>query len=218
MTPIPPPNGIQAIVSDFIGVLTTPLTGVFTQFQEEAGIPPEALRVALDQATERTGLNPLFELECGRMTEPEFLHTLEFELEEELGRPVSMRAFTDHYWATLTHNEGLVAFLRDARAAGYRLALLTNNVQEWEPRWRPKWPIDELFETVVDSGFVGLRKPDPAIYALTLERLDLPAEACVFIDDLEPNIVAARECGLHAVHFRDTEQTIDEVRAVLQTA
>jgi putative hydrolase of the HAD superfamily len=70
----------------------------------------------------------------------------------------------------------------------------------------------------VDSAFVGLRKPDPAIYALTLERLDLPAEACVFIDDLEPNIVAARECGLHAVHFRDTEQTIDEVRTVLATA
>ena len=157
MTPIPPPNGIQAIVSDFIGVLTTPLTGVFTQFQEEVGIPPEALRVALDRATERTGLNPLFELECGRMTEADFLHTLERELEEEFGRPVSMRAFTDHYWATLVHNEGLVAFLRDARAAGYRLALLTNNVQEWEPRWRPKWPIDELFETVVDSGFVGLR-------------------------------------------------------------
>ena len=174
MTPIPPPNGIQAIVSDFIGVLTTPLTGVFTQFQEEAGIPPEALRVALDRATKRTGTNPLFELECGRMTEAEFLHTLEDELEEELGRPVSMRAFTDHYWATLTHNEGLVAFLRDARAAGYRLALLTNNVQEWEPRWRPKWPIDELFETVVDSGFVGLRKPDPAIYALTL-RAPRPA-------------------------------------------
>ena len=70
----------------------------------------------------------------------------------------------------------------------------------------------------MDSGFVGLRKPDPAIYALTLERLGLPAEACVFIDDLEHNIVAARECGLHAVHFRDTEQTIDEVRQILQRA
>ena len=55
------------------------------------------------------------------------------------------------------------------------------------------------------------------IYALTLARLDLPAEACVFIDDLEHNVVAARECGLHAVHFRDTEQTIDEVRAVLES-
>ncbi len=218
MTAIPPPNGIQAIVSDFIGVLTTPIAGVFTQFQEELGIPPEALRVALDRATERTGMNPLFELECGRMSEDQFLGSLEDELEEHLGRKVSMRAFTDHYWAGLSHNEALVAFLRDARHAGYRLALLTNNVQEWEPRWRPKWPIDELFETVVDSGFVGMRKPDPDIYALTLDRLALPANACVFIDDLEHNVVAAREVGLHAVHFRDTEQTIGEVRAVLEAS
>jgi putative hydrolase of the HAD superfamily len=217
MTAIPPPGAIQAIVSDFIGVLTTPIAGVFTQFQEEAGIPPEALRVALDRATERTGLNPLFELECGRMSEPAFLGVLEDEMEGALGRRVSMHAFTDHYWAGLSHNDGLVSFLRDARDAGYRLALLTNNVQEWEPRWRPKWPIDELFETVVDSGFVGMRKPDPEIFALTLARLDLPAGACVFIDDLEHNVVAARECGLHAVHFRDTEQAIDEVRAILET-
>jgi putative hydrolase of the HAD superfamily len=218
MTDIPPPGAIQAIVSDFIGVLTTPISGVFTQFQEEAGIPPETLRVALDRATERSGLNPLFELECGRMSEHDFLGVLEHEMEGSLGRRVSMRAFTDHYWAGLTHNDGLVSFLRDARDAGYRLALLTNNVQEWEPRWRPKWPIDELFETVVDSGFVGMRKPDPEIFALTLARLDLPAGACVFIDDLEHNVVAARECGLHAVHFRDTEQAIDEVRAILEAA
>ena len=215
---LPPPNGIRAIVSDFIGVLTTPIAGVFTQFQEEARISPDALREALDAATARTGVNPLFELECGRMAEADFLAALERELEGQLGRHVSMREFTDHYWAGLAHNEELVGFLRDARAAGYRLALLTNNVVEWEPRWRPKWPIDELFETVVDSGFVGMRKPDPAIFALTLSRLELPAEACVFIDDLEPNVVAAREVGLHAVHFRETDQAIGEVLGVLESA
>jgi putative hydrolase of the HAD superfamily len=215
---LPPPNGIRAIVSDFIGVLTTPIAGVFTQFQEEASLSPDALREALDGATARLGVNPLFELECGRMAETDFLAALERELEGQLGRHVSMREFTDHYWAGLAHNEELVGFLRDARAAGYRLALLTNNVVEWEPRWRPKWPIDELFETVVDSGFVGIRKPDPAIFALTLERLGLPAEECVFIDDLEPNVVAAREVGLHAVHFRETDQAIGEVLEVLESA
>ena len=215
---VPPPDGIRAIVSDFIGVLTTPIAGVFTQFQEEVGLTPGALREALERATRRTGVNPLFELECGRMSEPDFIGALEHELEGQLGRHVSMREFTDHYWAGLAHNEELVRFLRTARAAGYRLALLTNNVVEWEPRWRPKWPIDELFETVVDSGFVGMRKPDPAIYALTLERLGLPAGACVFIDDLEPNVLAAREVGLHAVHFRDTEQAIREVLEVMESA
>jgi putative hydrolase of the HAD superfamily len=218
MSDLPPPGRIQAIVSDFIGVLTTPIAGVFTQFQEDIGIPPEALRDALQRSAQRTGDNPLFELECGRMSENDFLTALERELEQEFGRKVSMRAFTDHYWASLSHNEDLVAFLRAARETGYRLALLTNNVQEWEPRWRPKWPIDELFETVVDSGFVGMRKPDPEIFELTLHRLELPADACVFIDDLEHNVVAAREVGLHAVHFRDTQQAIGEVRELLEAA
>jgi putative hydrolase of the HAD superfamily len=185
MTEVPPPGAIQAIVSDFIGVLTTPIAGIFTQFQEDVGVPPEALRDALQRSAQRSGDNPLFELECGRMTEKEFLRVLEGELEEEFGRPVSMRAFTDHYWSCLAHNEEVVSFLRHARGAGYRLALLTNNVVEWEPRWRPKWPIDELFETVVD---------------------------------LEPNVVAAREVGLRAVHFRDTEQALGEVLEMLEAA
>jgi putative hydrolase of the HAD superfamily len=216
MSELPPPRAIQAIVSDFIGVLTTPIAGVFTQFQEDIGIPPEALRDALQRSAQRTGDNPLFELECGRMSEGEFLRGLEDELEAEFGRRVSMRAFTDHYWDGLDHNDEVVEFLRAARGAGYRLALLTNNVQEWEPRWRRRWPIDELFETVVDSGFVGMRKPDHEIFDLTLARLGLPPRACVFIDDLEHNVVAAREVGLHAVHFRETDQAIAEVRAVLE--
>ena len=62
--------------------------------------------------------------------------------------------------------------MRELRDAGLRMALLTNNVREWEPRWRPMLPeIDEIFEVVVDSAFVGMRKPEPEIYLLTVERL-----------------------------------------------
>jgi putative hydrolase of the HAD superfamily len=93
--------------------------------------------------------------------------------------------------------------------------MLTNNVREWEPLWRTKLPVDEIFETVVDSGFVGLRKPDRAIYALVLERLALPAAECVFVDDLAVNIEAARELGFAVVHYRDTEQAIAELDALL---
>ena len=66
----------------------------------------------------------------------------------------------------------MIEFVRELRERGVRTALLTNNVREWEPLWRAKLPeVDELFELVVDSAFVGLRKPEPAIYELTLERL-----------------------------------------------
>jgi putative hydrolase of the HAD superfamily len=212
---IPAPGAVRAIISDFGGVLTTPLSAVFAGFQEKVGIPPEALRDAITAITARDGAHPLFELECGRMTEVDFMRGLEEQMSADLGHDVSMQAFTDHYWAVLEHNDAMIAFLREARDAGYRLALLTNNVVEWEPRWRPNWPIDELFEFVVDSGFVGIRKPDHRIYEMTLERLGLPAGDCVFIDDLEPNIVAAREVGMHPVHFLDTDQAIADVRAAM---
>ena len=87
--------------------------------------------------------------------------------------------------------------MAELAGAGYRMAMLTNNVREWEPIWRAKLPVDEIFETVVDSAFVGMRKPDREIYELTLERLDgIAAAECLFIDDTEVNCEAARELGM----------------------
>jgi putative hydrolase of the HAD superfamily len=76
-------------------------------------------------------------------------------------------------------------------------------------------PVDEIFEEVVDSAFVGCRKPEPRIYELTLERIGMPAEACLFVDDLGPNCEGAEALGMRAVHFRDNEQAIGEIRAAL---
>jgi putative hydrolase of the HAD superfamily len=201
---------IEAIVSDFGGVLTNPLIGSFQRYSEHAGISLEDLRAAMDAVAGELGENPLFPLERGEMTEADFLRVIG----DELGRDFS--GFPDHYWEGLSVNEPMVAFLRRARAErGVRLALLTNNVREWEPRWRAMLPIDELFEVVVDSAFVGMRKPDPRIYELTLERLGLPPAACTFVDDLEHNVEAARELGMQAVWFQDTEQAIAELEAQL---
>jgi putative hydrolase of the HAD superfamily len=98
------------------------------------------------------------------------------------------------------------------------MALLTNNVREWEPHWRAKLPdIDEIFELVVDSAFVGMRKPERGIYELTLERLDgIPAGDCLFVDDIEANCEAAADVGMHAVRFGDNEQAIAEMEAILE--
>jgi putative hydrolase of the HAD superfamily len=79
-------------------------------------------------------------------------------------------------------------------------------------------PVDEIFETIVDSAFVGCRKPERRIYELTLERIGMPAEACLFVDDLRPNIEAAEALGMNAVHFRDNAQAIGEIRAALGQA
>ena len=110
------------------------------------------------------------------------------------------------YFERLEPNREMIDFIRELRGRGLRAALLTNNVREWEPLWRAKLPeIDELFEVVVDSAFVGLRKPDPAIYdahARAARRRRSP-EDCVFVDDLDVNCEAARALGMAAVRFVD---------------
>jgi putative hydrolase of the HAD superfamily len=107
--------------------------------------------------------------------------------------------------------------MRGVKARGLRMALLTNNVREWEPLWRSMLPVDEIFELVVDSAFVGMRKPDPPIYELTLKRLggDIEATDCLFVDDVLVNVEAARDLGMATVHFQANEQAIGEIEAAL---
>jgi putative hydrolase of the HAD superfamily len=208
---------IEAIISDFGGVLTSPLVNSFLAFQESSGISLEALGTAMASAG-RDGANPLFELETGRMSEAQFLRELEQRLSAQLSREVELQGFGERYFEHLHPNQELISFMRELRGRGYRMAICTNNVREWEPLWRAKLPVDEIFDVVVDSAFVGSRKPEPRIYQLTLERLGAPAQAALFIDDTEINCDAARELGLHAVLFRSSQQTIDEVERLLAAA
>jgi epoxide hydrolase-like predicted phosphatase len=209
---------VEAVVSDFGGVLTTPLVQAFAAYQEASGISFESLGLAIARVTAQTGANPLYELETGRLTEREFVSSLERGLEAALGRAVRLEGFRDAYFDNLHPNLELIDYLGSLRERGLRLALLTNNVREWEPLWRAKLPVDDLFETVVDSAFVGVRKPDRAIYEILLERLGLPARACLLVDDLDVNCAAARELGMGAVQFRDTAQAIAEIEAALAGA
>ena len=206
---------VKAVITDFGGVLTTPLMSFFARFQDDAGVPIEALGKAMARIAQEQGFHPLYELEKGKLSEQRFVELLDGAVSAELGREVHLHGLAESYWRDLDTNDAMVAYLRDLHGRGYRLALLTNNVREWEPRWRPMVPVDELFEVVVDSAFVGMHKPDPEIYELTLQRLGLPAAACVFVDDIEVNCTAAAELGLRAVWFRDTDQATAEIDAAL---
>ncbi len=209
---------VEAVVSDFGGVLTSPLIGSFTAFEESSGISLEHLGQAMVAIGIRRGSNPLFDLELGSLSEAEFLGSLGDQLTEQLGETVALDGFGERYFANLEPNVPLIDYMRRLGERGYKLAICTNNVREWEPLWRAMLPVDEIFPVVVDSAFVGLRKPDPAIYELTLERLRVPAAAALLIDDIEVNCDAARELGMRAVHFRSTEQAIEETEAALLEA
>ena len=206
---------IRAVISDFGGVLTTPLIESFLAYQEESGVRFEDLGKAMMRVAERDGEHPLFELEKGRLTEAEFLAAIEAELSEE----VKLGSLRETYFAHLHPNEPMIRYMRELRDRGLRMALLTNNVREWEPHWRSKLPdIDDIFEVVVDSAFVGMRKPDPGIYRLTLERLGdgFRPEECVFLDDTDVNCDAAAALGMRTVRFRDADQAVAELEGILR--
>ena len=211
---------IRAVISDFGGVLTTPQLGSFLAFQDQTGIPASALGRAMQRIAESSGEHPLFELERGRLTEAEFLDLLRDELARELGHEPELHRFSEIYFEALDPNQPMIDLMRDLKGRGYRMALLTNNVREWEPLWRAMLPVDEIFEIVVDSGFVGIRKPEPEIYELAIERLGggIGAPECLFVDDVEDNIGTARELGMTAVHFRSNDQAIAEIEAALSAA
>jgi epoxide hydrolase-like predicted phosphatase len=207
---------IRAVISDFGGVLTNHLAEAFGAYQNESGISVEQLGRGMQRIAERDGEYPLYRLERGELSEAEFLDNLSWALEDELGHRPKLHRFREIYFKALRANEPMLELMRDLRGRGYRMAILTNNVREWEEHWRAMLPIDEIFELVVDSAWVGMRKPEPEIYRLTVDRLGaVEPENCLFVDDNELNIEAARDLGMRAVHFRSNEQAIPEIRAVL---
>jgi putative hydrolase of the HAD superfamily len=209
---------IKAVVSDFGGVLTSPLLDSFAAIQDSSGISLEHLGQAIFAVAEKMGVNPLYELEKGKLSEARFLDELAEQLSSQLGRSVQMQGFGEAYFEHLHPNQPMIDYMRTLRERGYRMAICTNNVREWEQRWRAMLPVDEIFELVVDSAFVGSRKPEPEIYQVTLERLGLPAQACLFVDDIDVNCDAARSAGMRTVHFRDTDQAISEIKATLASS
>jgi putative hydrolase of the HAD superfamily len=208
-------NAIRAIISDFGGVLTSPLQESFVDLMQDSGVTLEALGKAMTTIAERQGSNPLFELETGRISEGAFFKSVEDELSASHGSPVALDGFGTRYFQRLEPNDRMIEYMRELRGRGYKMAICTNNIREWETQWRAMLPVDEIFDVVVDSAFVGSRKPEHRIYQITLERLEASPGEALFVDDVEINCEGARELGIAAVRFRSTEQAIEEIEAAL---
>lgn len=97
-------------------------------------------------------------------------------------------------------NDDMVTFIHDLKSAGFPIGILTNNVREFREWWWPLMDFESVFDTIVDSHEVGIRKPNPAIYHLTRERLGAAAQRTAFLDDLAANVEAANGLGMHGVH------------------
>ena len=114
----------------------------------------------MQRGAKRSGAQPLSPPERGQLSDAASRR----RVEEELGDGVSLQGFSEIYFEELKPNRAMIDHMADLRGRGLRMALLTNNVREWEPLWRAKLPeLDDIFELVVDSAFVGMRKPEPDI-------------------------------------------------------
>jgi putative hydrolase of the HAD superfamily len=195
----------RGLLIDWGGVMTTNLLASFKAFCESEGLDPEALAGAFrgnEQAREL-----LFAFEEGRIEEAEF----ELGLAELLGVS-SAEGLIDRLFSGSSAEEDMVSAVRTARGAGVRTGLISNS---WGTTRYPHPLLDELFDGVVLSGDVGIRKPSPRIYELGAEAIGLPPARCVFVDDLPFNLPPAEELGMATIHHITPEHTIEELEGVL---
>jgi putative hydrolase of the HAD superfamily len=233
--PEPP---IEAVIWDYGGVISSPLFRGIGRFEADMGYPEGSiLELIFGQGGyvggDHGGGDPCdgappegasavthdwHRLETGEIGLDEYLAGVVERAPAVLGRPIDLDAYR-----TFTRDMPLgihwpvVHRIRHLRTDGLKVALLTNNVKEFGAAWRATFPVDELFEVVVDSSEVGLRKPDHRIYLLTCERLAVQPGASVFVDDNRDNVEAARAVGMEAVHFgADPLAAISELDAILE--
>ncbi len=202
---------VDALVFDWGGVLTVSVPEFVGAWLHAESIDREVYGRIMRDWMGREALpdNPVAQLETGELTVPEFERLLAAELITTGGATIEHSGLLRRMFGGATPDPAMVELVRKARAAGLHTALLSNS-------WGEGYPAEllvELFDTVVISGRIGLRKPDERIYRHTLDQIGVPAGRTVFFDDAPVNVDAAKAVGMHA--FRHT--TADATRAALAT-
>jgi putative hydrolase of the HAD superfamily len=208
---------IDAVIFDFAGVLSTSpaLAMVARATDLDAEVDMRTLLSIMLGPLDADGDHPWHQLERGQITVDQFEAAV-----EPMWRATGATSFPslprgDDLLTLLQPVPEMIATARDVRAAGYRTAILTNNMREWGV-WREIWDADRLVDVVVDSCQVGLRKPNPAIFELTVELMGGPAiDRTLFVDDFPWNIAAADRFGFRTMHVTDPVAAAIDLRQVL---
>jgi epoxide hydrolase-like predicted phosphatase len=203
---------LRALVVDWGGVLTEPLDSAIRAWAEIDGVEFEhyvdVMRTWLGpHQGELARDNPVAALERGEIEVPHFEEQLAQRLAQAAGREVRAVGLLQRMFDQFEHAPAMSALVLRARRAGLRTGLLSNSWGNEYPR--EGW--DEMFDAIVISGEVGMRKPEPEIFAHALDLLGVLAEETVFVDDLAHNVQAAVELGLVGVHHTSYETTASEL-------
>ena len=196
---------MKGLLVDFGGVLTSNVFESFRRFCEREGLDPEHLKQVFRDNPQAVG--ELRRVERGEISEDEFA--------EQLGTLLGLGStdgLVDRLFAELRPDEAMIGAVRAARAAGVRTGLISNS---WGHGRYDRSVFPELFDGIVISGEVGMHKPQPEIFRLGAERVGLPPDECVFVDDLRENCEGAEAVGMTAVLHRGAEGTVPELERLL---
>lgn len=209
-----PEGALQAILFDYGGVLTTPIRDSIAAWASAEHIDPQSFSQILKKWLGRNASSdsPIHRLERGELSADGFNALLTPELRSTDGGPVPSKDHLSGIFAASRVDQGTVDVVRRLGADGVRVGLLSNS---WGFSY-DRQLLDELFDPVVISGEVGMRKPERRIFDLAVARLGVGPAQVVFVDDAEPNLVGARGAGLQTVLHTDAHSTEEALTALLE--
>ena len=213
-------NRFRALIFDFGGVFTDSPFEVVQAFGEGLGLSAASVTAIVFGSYEQDGDHPWHQLERGEIS-------LESARQEilSLGRKQDVEVDIYELFAGMVRNNAgvdrrqpLVDKVRLLKSKGYATGIITNNVLEFGNAWRELIPVDELFDFVVDSSHVGVRKPDPKIFRLAMEQLgSIDPASTVFLDDYPANVRAAETLGMQGITVTaDIEAAIEALERLLE--
>jgi len=206
---------IEVILFDFNGVLTTSPFAHMAALGTDAGVDGQVvLDLMLGPYDEDTD-HAWHRFERGEISAAEYGADL-FQRAQDANVQLDFGSLAD-MMSRLEIHDVVIDRIRALRADGFRTGLVTNNVKEASKQWREMVPVDDLFEVIVDSSEVGMRKPNPAIFRHALELLGVAPDRAVFLDDAPGNVAGAQAAGLHGilVDAADPVPALDELAALL---
>jgi epoxide hydrolase-like predicted phosphatase len=212
-----PLEPVRAVFFDFGGVFITSPFAATAAAAEARGMAEQDLMELIFGAYDRDDDHPWHRLERGELAfDVANAEIAELAVSRGYGRiePIEVLMSLAHGYEL---RDFMIDLVRDLRAQGIATGIITNNITELGSAWRSLLPIDELFDDVVDSCEVGMRKPNPAIFHLACERLGVAPAQSAFIDDHQGNVAAAAAVGMRAVwcglSAETTRVAADELRS-----
>ena len=196
---------MRGLLVDFGGVLTSNVFDSFREFSEREGLDPDAVRRLFREDPDALAL--LRQLERGDIGEQRF--------SERFGPLLGVddtEGLVDRLFEGMGPDEAMLTAVKRARASGVRTGLISNS---WGAGRYDRDVFPELFDGVVISGEVGMHKPEPQIFRLGAERIGVPPEQCVFVDDLKENCAGAEKVGMTAILHRGAGRTLPRLEELL---